>query len=246
MNNRNIGNGDPVQLQQMIIYLKSEVAKYKYEADLYKERIHYTFIENLEYENAQLEDENKALIEKLQTMEEDLLKVRQQINNGKVDEQQVVERFERLFAEGIEGAVETLKRQIEKLTDYERAESDEIITHLLTKITILEQYLRKEKSISNNISTSSAMGKGTIHAETLAKLDEQMNKILVQSIEYEKNLDSKLKMLNRMDEKLEKLEIDIENVKVFGVEGRVVKDSLSAQAPLQVYLETHMIEREES
>lgn len=221
----------------MIIYLKSELAKYKYEANLYKERIHYTFIENLEHENAQLLDEKNTLTEKLQTMKEELLKTRMQMKEDKTKEQQLMERFDSIFTEKIEVITKVAKNQIQKILKDERAEFEKVMTKLLSKITLLE----KEKIQVKHIPKS-----GMIYDETFTQLDEQINQIIVQSLEYEKNLNRKFKILDTMEEKLKKLEIDIENVKVFGVEGHVVKECLNPRMPLQVYASPHKIEREES
>lgn len=237
MIHRNIKNEDPLQLQQMIIYLKSELAKYKYEANLYKERIHYTFIENLEHENAQLVDEKNTLTEELQTVKEELLKTRMQMKENKTKELQLMERFDCLFTEKIEATTKAVKNQIQKTLNEERIEFEKNMTKLLSKITLLEKKKIQVKDVPKS---------GTMHDETFTQLDEQINQIIVQSLEYEKNLNQKFKLLDTMEGKLKKLEIDIENVKVFGVEGRVVKECLNPRVPLQVYSSPHMIEREES
>ena len=65
MNSENMKNTDPLQLQQMVISLKSEVAKYKNQVDLYKDSDHYSLLAELEQENIQLIDEKNELSKKL-------------------------------------------------------------------------------------------------------------------------------------------------------------------------------------
>jgi hypothetical protein len=65
MNSENIKNNDPIQLQQIIIFLKAELAKHKYEVKKYQDSYHYSVVENLEQENIQLTNEKKELAEEL-------------------------------------------------------------------------------------------------------------------------------------------------------------------------------------
>ena len=65
MNSENIKNNDSIQLQQMIIFLKAELAKHKSEVKKFQNSYHYSVVENLEQENLQLTNENKELAEKI-------------------------------------------------------------------------------------------------------------------------------------------------------------------------------------
>ena len=49
----------------MIIFLKAELAKHKYEVKKYQDSYHYSVVENLEQENIQLTNEKKELAEEL-------------------------------------------------------------------------------------------------------------------------------------------------------------------------------------
>ena len=74
MNSENTKSNDPLQLQQMIIFLKAELAKYKYEVKKYKDSYHYSVIENLEQENSQLTNEKNELSEELYKLKQELVK----------------------------------------------------------------------------------------------------------------------------------------------------------------------------
>ena len=69
MNSENIKNNDPIQLKQMIIFLKAELTKYEHKVKEYKDSYHYSVIENLEQENAQLTKENNDLRKQLHEMQ---------------------------------------------------------------------------------------------------------------------------------------------------------------------------------
>ena len=70
MNSEHIKNNDPIQLKQMIIFLKAELTKYEHKVKQYKDSYHYSVIENLEQENAQLTKEKIELTKKLNEMQQ--------------------------------------------------------------------------------------------------------------------------------------------------------------------------------
>ncbi|MBE1556786.1 hypothetical protein [Sporosarcina limicola] len=74
MNSEYIKNNDPLQLQQMIIFLKAELAKYKYEVEKYKDGYHYSLVEELEQENLQLTNEKNELSEELYKLNQEFEK----------------------------------------------------------------------------------------------------------------------------------------------------------------------------
>ena len=74
MNSEKIKNNDPLQLQQMIIFLKAELAKYKYEVKKHQDSYHYSLVESLERENLHLMNEKKELAEELVKLNQKLEK----------------------------------------------------------------------------------------------------------------------------------------------------------------------------
>ena len=83
VNGENIKNNDPLQLQQMIIFLKAELAKHKSEVKKYQDSYHYSVVENLEQENLQLTNEKKELAEELVKLNQEFEK-RASDNKGPV------------------------------------------------------------------------------------------------------------------------------------------------------------------
>ncbi len=68
MNSEQIKNNDPLQLQQMIIFLKAELAKNQLITKKLQERNHYSLVVDLERENSQLQNETNQLLTELQKL----------------------------------------------------------------------------------------------------------------------------------------------------------------------------------
>lgn len=65
MNMEYIKNNDPIQLQQMIIFLKAELDKNEQKVQAYENSYHHSVLDSLEQENEQLIKEKKELKKKL-------------------------------------------------------------------------------------------------------------------------------------------------------------------------------------
>jgi len=71
MDSKNLKNNDPLQLQQIIIFLKAELAKYKDEVNKYKDNDYYSLAEEFKRENVQLTKEKNELSEQLVRVNEE-------------------------------------------------------------------------------------------------------------------------------------------------------------------------------
>jgi hypothetical protein len=71
VNSENLKNNDPLQLQQIIIFLKAELGKYKGEVNKYKESDYYSLAEKFKQENVQLIKEKNELSEQLVKLNEE-------------------------------------------------------------------------------------------------------------------------------------------------------------------------------
>jgi len=69
VNNGNIKNKDPLQLQQIIIFLKCEIEKYKNQVESFKDSDYYSLVENLEEENRQVLTKKNELIKRFENLE---------------------------------------------------------------------------------------------------------------------------------------------------------------------------------
>lgn len=61
VDNQSVKNNDPIQLQQMIIFLRAELAKYKNEINRLRDSDYYSLVLRLERENVHLTKRNKEL-----------------------------------------------------------------------------------------------------------------------------------------------------------------------------------------
>ena len=61
VDNQSVKNNDPIQLQQMIIFLRAELAKYKNEINRLRDSDYYSLVLRLERENVRLTRQNKEL-----------------------------------------------------------------------------------------------------------------------------------------------------------------------------------------
>lgn len=72
MNSEHIKNNDPLQLQQMIIFLKAELAKYQLIIKQLQDSDHYSLVVELEQENSKLQNDNDFLTQELQKIRRQL------------------------------------------------------------------------------------------------------------------------------------------------------------------------------
>lgn len=311
MNSENMKNTDPLQLQQMIISLKSEVAKYKNQVDRYKDSDHYSLLVKLEHENNQLtyeknelskelfelktevekqlsdsRDRMKAdeiqndklvtLVDELQmknaelwTMNKQLAETVRNTNYGLIvsqrgnrkqdrwisalhsklaDYKATTEQLEAKLAHSIQLMSKQLNSKIEELDrgKEKNSQSDLVNQHLLTEIEEKNRLIRKlqneqfdlEETIEKYKTRNTLLNENQINGdapsientlktndETLEQLEDQINKMLNQSADYEEKLNVKLVLLNELEHKLDQLTSEIADIKIIDDEGsEVLKD----------------------
>lgn len=271
VDNESIKNNDFFHMQQTIIFLKAELAKYKNEVTKHRESDYYSLVVKLEEENEYLMNKNKELSTVLLELKKDFEKETKDYNE--VMHSQEVQRLKQIssieallkdkndlrtmnqqLAEALKAAQDELtaykreryeireadyKVSIEKLehklsdfiqeistqmyaivenferTHKEISESDNIKVHLVKEI---EEKSDEIEKLLNELSTlkqqsedsSSPNSKSAKNTHMLAYLDVQVKKVLEQSIDFEEQLDAKIRILNDLDQKLNQLTIDID------------------------------------
>ncbi|MFJ7951062.1 hypothetical protein ACIQZG_05960 [Lysinibacillus sp. NPDC096418] len=78
MDNESLKNDEPLQLQQMNVFLKTELAKYKNEVDKLRNSDYYSLVLRLERENVQLTSKEKELSKELFKLKKEFEK---EVNN---------------------------------------------------------------------------------------------------------------------------------------------------------------------
>lgn len=257
MDNQSIKNTDPIQLQQMIIFLRAELAKYKNEINRLRDSDYYSLVLRLERENVQLSKRNKELsmdrlkwkrtvernakayAEELQRKENQRKKhissidaLLKKIEHLRVDNKRLLQTNQATYDELV-----TLKRDLvthdkrilenleNQLNTYTK-ETNEKMTAILEVIqhhadNNVHDYLVKELAERNNEITRLSVELATIKRENtalssdensvnaMALVDAKIQKILAQSIDFEEQLDIKIRILDDLEQQLTQLALEI-------------------------------------
>jgi len=257
-------NNDPIQLQQMIIFLKSEVTKYKKQVDLYNNRDHYSLIDKLEQENRQLTNEVDELSKELSVLKNEFGKqannIRDRLKQHEVDNEKKDTMVETLQMKNAElwmmnrQLVETVKKNIygmvtnqrgqrkqdrqvsalhSKLADYQSTieqlekklldfiqvtgkdihakienleRNDQENSQLgIVKHHVLHARLKKTPTLVKQVNSDSS----NIPHENLEVLKRRINNMITQSTDYEEDLQAKLLLLNELEQKLDRLALQV-------------------------------------
>ncbi|MEY9977730.1 hypothetical protein [Lysinibacillus sp. RC79] len=261
MDNDIVKNNDPIQLQQMIIFLRAELAKYKNEVKRLRDSDYYSLVLRLERENVQLMQQKKDLSmellkqkrdheKKLKTYYEDIqareIQKKKQLSSieGLLKELEELRAENKLMKEtlkstkdeflsvnsdanyktlvdGLENKLNVFTKDISQqmktiIEIVERSRLEQANLDILNKNLALEiegksteiEKLSEELADvkKHNFSLS---GKTMMNSEVLTHLDSQVNKVLAQSMDFEKQLNHKLRLLDDLDHKLNELTIEI-------------------------------------
>ena len=265
----NIKNKDTLQLQQMILFLKSELVKYQNEISALKNSDYSSLVSHLEQENSLLTKQNKELsIELLKlkkTYEKEMNDLHEDIQSRETQRIKLVSTIEALVKNKKELQTENTKlmKTIEQVlksninipkleTDLKKSieNIDQTLQEIMQKnsqqfSTILEElvksknetidinlYLLRELTSKNNkidlltgeidklkeqlhreSISPGAENTTTINSNTLSQLDTQVQKMLTQSVNFETQLDEKLRILDDLEYKLIQLANDINSKK---------------------------------
>lgn len=250
MISENTKNNNSQQLEQTIIYLKAELAKYKNEVNKVQGDYYYSLAEKLAYGNEQLTAEKNELTEDLFRINKELVKrtieYKERIHSYEIQSKKqsdtigalqqtksvlmTIEQLEYRLVNHIQDANKPLQLKLETLaiTNQERSESDKVKQYLLQEIdeknNMIKQ-LRHELSVIQEQYDELVAKNDTpmIDTETLRQVDHQIKKILSQSFEYEEQLAAKLITLHTLEHKIAQLTVEIDEIKIFGVSGQISK-----------------------
>ncbi|KOS63220.1 hypothetical protein FJQ98_24465 [Lysinibacillus agricola] len=261
MDNDIVKNNDPIQLQQMIIFLRAELAKYKNEVNRLRESDYYSLVLRLERENVQLTNQKKELSMELLKLKRDFEK-KTQIYYDDIKAREIQKKKQISSIEALLKELEELRAENKLLKETLIVTKDELLsvnsdTNYKTTIDVLENKLsdftrdinqqmetiiealersRLEQANSDNLNkrlakeieeksstiekllqeladvkkqSSSLSEKTMMNPEVLSHLDVQVNKVLTQSMDFEEQLNHKLRVLDDMEHKLNELTIEI-------------------------------------
>jgi len=202
VNSENIKNNDPIQLRQIIIFLKAELARHKYEVKKHQNSYHYSVIENLEQENIQLTNEKKELAEELAKLNQEFEK-RASDNRGPVQLQGLQE-----------------KRYITSIDAFRKTKTDLLpiskqLTEVINKLkdganTDQHRYKKHDKQVSslhkkltNNKTTIDQLENklGDLIQEANKQIHSQLEKLDIVNKERAQSEKVRQRLLIKLDEK---------------------------------------------
>jgi len=259
VDNQSIKNNDPIQLQQMIIFLRAELAKYKNEISRLRDSDYYSLVLRLERENVQLTKRNKELsmdrmkwkrtvernakayTEELKRKENQRNKhissigaLLKEIEHLRVDNKRLLQTnkttndelltMKRDLVTHDKRIIENLENQLSTYTK----ETNEKMTAILEAIqhksdNNVHDYLVKELAERNNEihnlsvelakikreNTALSSEENSVNGMALSHIDAKIQKILAQSIDFEEQLDIKLRILDDLEQQLTQLALEI-------------------------------------
>lgn len=236
MISENTRHNNSQQLEQTIIYLKAELAKYKNEVNKVQSDYYYSLAEKLAYDNEQLTVEKNELTEDFFRLNKELVKrtsdYKELIQSYEVQHKKQMVTIDALQqTQSVQTMIEQLEyrlaNQLSK-TVQERSESDRVKQYLLQEIdeknNTIEQ-IRHELSViqEQNDKLVAEDHEPALDTEALTQVDLQIKKLLGQSFEYEEQLAEKLLALHTLEHKIEQLTVEIDEIKIFGVSGQISK-----------------------
>ena len=191
------------KLQHEIANLKEQNEKHTEAIAIEEKNLNNkTTIEQLENKLVDLiQEENKQVHSQLEKLD---IANKERTESEKVRQRLLIEVEEKNNAIGkLQHDILDLKGQIKKHTE---------------PIVIVEKNLNQKNDSQTGIESLSSTTTPTIDTETLMQLDHQIKEILAKSLDYEEKLDAKFFVINTLEKKLDMLTVEIEGVKIPGVE----------------------------
>ncbi|WP_341300792.1 hypothetical protein MHB44_21340 [Lysinibacillus sp. FSL H8-0500] len=238
MDSEVVKNNDPIQLQQMIIFLRAELAKYKNEVKRLRDSDYYELILRLERENVHLTKLKKDLSIELLKLTRDYEKERQayheDIQRRELQRKKQITSIESLLKELDELRAdnkvlkESIKEANKKLLSLKKEVSYKVVMEGVDK-KLSDFTIATGRQIENIIQAIEKSSMEQAHSDSLyqhlvqeltqknQEIEKLSNKIVdaqkqstgVQIISFNKQIDDRLRMLDALDKKLNELTLEI-------------------------------------
>lgn len=255
---QSVKNNDPIQLQQMIIFLRAELAKYKNEINRLRDSDYYSLVLRLERENVRLTRQNKEFsmdrMKLKRTFERESKAYEEDRQRREIQRQKHIASIDVLLKE-----IERLRIENKRLQHTSTTTDDDLLSsksedvavndkHAIENIEIqlstftkeinekvntimdalqrddsnnVHDYLVKELAERNDeINRLSIELMETKNRNTsvealsndkveLSELNAKIEKIIAQSIDFEEQLEKKVRILDDLEQQLNQLVIEI-------------------------------------
>ncbi|WP_107948705.1 hypothetical protein [Lysinibacillus parviboronicapiens] len=206
MDNESVRNNDPIQLQQMIIFLRAELAKYKNEVERLRDSDYYSLVLRLERENVQLTNREKELTLELiklkRELEKEATQYQEDIQMREIQRKKHVSSIEALLKDKNDLRMENdqlmgaLKAAEDELMSFKKERQEVMVADYKTAIENLENKLIDFTEITNKQMENIVEELGTTRRELSGS--DNINYYLVKEIE-EKRIEND-KLLNEIAE----------------------------------------------
>jgi len=233
-----VKNNDPIQLQQMIIFLRAELAKYKNEVKRLRDSDYYELILRLERENVHLTKLKKDLSIELLKLTRDYEKERQayheDIQRRELQRKKQITSIESLLKELAELRAdnkvlkESIKEANKKLLSLKKEVSYKVVMEGVDK-KLSDFTIATGRQIESIIQAIEKSSMEQAHSDSLyqhlvqeltqknQEIEKLSNKIVdaqkqstgVQISSFNKQIDDRLRMLDALDKKLNELTLEI-------------------------------------
>lgn len=200
MDNESVRNNDPIQLQQMIIFLRAELAKYKNEVERLRDSDYYSLVLRLERENVQLTNREKELTLELiklkRELEKEATQYQEDIQMREIQRKKHVSSIEALLKDKNDLRMENdqlmgaLKAAEDELRSFKKERQEVMVADYKTAIENLENKLIDFTEITNKQMENIVEELGTTRRELSGS--DNINFYLVKEIEEKRIENDKL------------------------------------------------------
>lgn len=200
----------------MIVFLEEEVEKYQ-DSD------HSSIIDLLEQDNVQLMHDKNELSKELSVLKKEFttnrnsesVRVDQSLQNMLDDYKTTFKKLENTLVDLIQEENKQIYYKIEQLekviqdNDQAKKVEERLLKELEGKSITIRELRQDLLDLKMKNEPVNSLNSPVINTETLEQLDNQIKKILTESLEYEKKLNDKLLVLNNFEQKIDQLTLEV-------------------------------------
>ncbi|KHF39861.1 hypothetical protein [Halalkalibacter okhensis] len=221
MHTKNSKMTDTIQLQQKIIYFKSELAKYQAKVQDYENNYHYSQLKKLKEENLhlltnketiaqqyqeevnQLLKENETAQHKISELEAHIQKLNHALDSEHQKQTALIEKNEQLQKDLFDS--DQAKSNFEKENNYLKEEFQKLRNEYTTAKYEYQTELNHSTSLLDE-----ALEKQRRDDHTISNLNQEMHNLQSQKVNLENNLTEKKKLNDELKERNAALQIECE------------------------------------
>lgn len=187
-----IKNNDPIQLKQMILFLKAELDKYEQKVQMYENSFHHSILENLE--------------QQMISMQQEFVEVKDAFGQLEIQ----LEEYMQTFTQEVHIEMKKISSTYEKHLQLE--EKGQLKEAALQKEEIEQLQSEILKLKEERIEVVHANEEQLFVAELLVEVEQQLKDVAAQSAAYEENLKDKLAFIDTLEHKLARISNEIQDI----------------------------------